>query len=101
MQVKAQMGQGYIDSRNLETQWSANMASAMAYQNYMNVTNFMNINTSPQSSMESMDHNNEGMSIYEIQSKNDHDYDHGFYKKRLSDSDLGELQDLAVRMMRN
>ncbi|XP_071721278.1 LOB domain-containing protein 16-like [Rutidosis leptorrhynchoides] len=102
MQVKAQMGQKYMDSRNHETKWAQNMAGAMAYQNYINTANFMNINTSPQSSMESMDHiSNEGISIQEIQSKNDHDYDPGFYKKRLSESDLGELQELAVKMMRN
>ncbi|XP_024975887.1 LOB domain-containing protein 16-like [Cynara cardunculus var. scolymus] len=116
MQVKAQMAaQGYMDSRNLENQWSANMAAgAMAYQDYMNGTgNFMNCNISPQSSMESIDHNNEGnMGMQEIQSRDDdHHHDHGFSfqpaaavysnKKRLSDSDLGELQELAVRMMRN
>ncbi|XP_071690455.1 LOB domain-containing protein 16-like [Rutidosis leptorrhynchoides] len=101
MQVKAQMGQGYMNSRNLESQWAQNMAGAMVYQNYMNAANFMNINTSPQSSMESMDNINERMSIHEIRSRNDHGYDHGFYKKRLSESDLGELEELAVKMMRN
>ncbi|PWA74696.1 LOB domain-containing protein [Artemisia annua] len=96
MQVKTQLAaQGYTDSRNLENQWSTNMA----YPNYMNAANFMNFNTSPQSSMESVDHSNEGMAIHEIQSRNDHD--HGFYQKTLSESDLGELQELAVRMMRN
>nr|XP_043611092.1 LOB domain-containing protein 16-like [Erigeron canadensis] len=99
MQVKAQMGQSYMDSRNVETQWStSNMDGAMAYQNYMNATNnFKNIiNTSPQSSMESINYTNEGPSI---QSQNDHNYE--LYKRRLSESDFDELQELAVRMMRN
>ncbi|KAI3742649.1 hypothetical protein L1987_60341 [Smallanthus sonchifolius] len=99
MQARAQMAQGCRDSRNIEGQWTANMAGAMSYQNYMNA-NFMNFNTSPQSSMESIDHSNEGMAIHEIQSRNYHDDDHGFFKKRLSESDLGELQELAERMMR-
>lgn len=102
MQVKAQMSQlGCMDSRNHETQWSTNMTNAMVYQNHMNASNFMNFNTSPQSSMESIDHNNEGMAIHEIQSRNDLNLDHGFFKKRLTESDLGELEELAVRMMRN
>nr|GEY27792.1 hypothetical protein [Tanacetum cinerariifolium] len=96
MKVKTQLAsQGYMDSRNLENQWPTNMA----YQNYTNAANFLNFNTSPQSSMESVDHSNEGMAIHEIQSRIDHG--HGFYKKTLSEIDLGELQELAVRMMRN
>lgn len=98
MQVKAQMAQGYLDSRNLET---PSMAGAMPYQNYINAANFTNFNTSPQSSMESIDHNYEGVGIQEIQSRNGFNNDHGLYNKRLSESDLGELQELAVRMMRN
>ncbi|KAI3668039.1 hypothetical protein L6452_43112 [Arctium lappa] len=111
MQVKAQMAaQGYyMESRNLENQWSANMAAgAMAYQNYMNINgaNYMNCNNiSPQSSMESIDHNHNE----EIQSRDDHDHGFSFQpavyssnKKRISESDdLSELQELAVRMMRN
>ncbi|KAI3676452.1 hypothetical protein L1987_86061 [Smallanthus sonchifolius] len=90
MQARAQMAPG-----------SSNMAGAIAYQNYMNAANFMNFNTSPQSSMESINQSNDGMAIHEIQSRNFHDDDHEFFKKRLSESDLGELQELAVRMMRN
>ncbi|XP_076945972.1 LOB domain-containing protein 16-like [Bidens hawaiensis] len=89
IQARAQLAQECRDSRiNTETQWSPNMS----YQNYMNAANFMNFNTSPQSSMDSVDHSNEGMPIH---------YDHGLFEKRLSESDLGELQELAVRMMRN
>ncbi|KAI3787814.1 hypothetical protein L2E82_00262 [Cichorium intybus] len=98
MQVKAQMAQGYVDSRNLET---PSVAGSMPYQNYTSAANFMNFNTSPQSSMESINHNYEGVGIQEIQSRNGFDHDQGFYSKRLSECDLGELQELAVRMMRN
>ncbi|KAI3829747.1 hypothetical protein L1987_03879 [Smallanthus sonchifolius] len=102
MQVRTQMAQGYMDSRiNLGSQRSENMAEVMSYdQNYMNAANYMNFNTSPQSLMERIDHSNEGTSVHEIQSRNYHD-DHVFFKNRISESDLGELQELAVRMMRN
>ncbi|KAK1426783.1 hypothetical protein QVD17_15463 [Tagetes erecta] len=93
IEVRAQMAQGCKDSRNIESQWSANMMSSC--QNYMNAANFK---TSPQSSMESsIIHGNEG-----LMARNYHDDEqYGFSKKRLSESDLGELQELAVRMMRN
>ncbi|KAJ0871060.1 putative transcription factor AS2-LOB family [Helianthus annuus] len=61
LQARAQVAQSCRDSRNTKSQWSANMAGAMSYQDYMNATNFMNCNTSPQSSMDSIDHINEGM----------------------------------------
>ncbi|PWA49262.1 lateral organ boundaries domain-containing protein [Artemisia annua] len=103
MQIKAQMAQGFFDSRNIETQWPG----SAVYQNYPTFTNIMNGNISPQSSLESIDHNNEGTRDQEKQSRDvDHYHDISFQqvnnnKKRPFPSDLGELQELAVRMMRN
>ncbi|XP_076923091.1 LOB domain-containing protein 16-like [Bidens hawaiensis] len=105
MQVRAQVAQGYMDLRNLGNQQPENMAGAMYYQNYMtNAANNKNFNISPQGLMESwIDHSNEGTSIHESQYRNYHHDgdDHVFFKKRIFESDLGELQELAVRMMRN
>ncbi|KAI3678825.1 hypothetical protein L6452_38128 [Arctium lappa] len=108
MQMKAQIAQGFFYSRNMENQWPGAMASPTAYQNYPNFTTIMNGNISPQSSLESIDHNNEGMGVQEKQSRDDHHYhDISFQqhiynnRKRPFPSDLGELQELAVRMMRN
>ncbi|MFS7975276.1 putative transcription factor AS2-LOB family [Helianthus anomalus] len=106
MQMKAQMVQGLYNSRNIETQWSG----SEVYQNYPPFTDFINGNISPQSSLESIDHNNEGIGVQQKQNRDDHDHDHYHYhdisyqqfcKKRPFPSDLGELQELAVRMMRN
>ncbi|KAK9047971.1 hypothetical protein SSX86_033067 [Deinandra increscens subsp. villosa] len=102
MQMKAQMVQGYYNSRNIETQWP----ESAVYQNYPTFANLINENISPQSSLESVDHNNDqGIGAQEKQTRDD---DHfrdvsfqQFYKKRPFPSDLGELQELAVRMMRN
>ncbi|KAD3338357.1 hypothetical protein R6Q59_026994 [Mikania micrantha] len=103
MQARANLAQKYMDSRNLESQRSEHMAGVMPYQNHMNAENCMNLNTSPQTLMEWVDQSKEGTSIQEIQGRNydDEDDDHLFFKKRISESDLGELQELAVRMMRN
>uniref|UniRef100_A0A5B7B908 Putative Lateral organ boundaries-domain 16 n=1 Tax=Davidia involucrata TaxID=16924 RepID=A0A5B7B908_DAVIN len=97
MQVKAQMTQNLIDSGNVENQWAGNMGaggmqSFPAYQSYMN-------SVSPQSSLESID----GMGMQEIQSRSDELslIQPAYSKKRLSQNDLGELQALALRMMRN
>ncbi|KAI3749497.1 hypothetical protein L2E82_20110 [Cichorium intybus] len=104
MQMKAQISQGIFDPRNIETQWPG---TAM-YQNYPNFAGIMNgnISLSPESSLESLDHNNEGMAVQERQSREDHYNDISFQqiysnKKRPFPSELGELQELAVRMMRN
>jgi len=56
---------------------------------------------SPQSSLESIDHSsiNDGMSMQDIQSREDfqiHAKERGY-----NSNDLGELQELALRMMRN
>ncbi|KAK1412610.1 hypothetical protein QVD17_33995 [Tagetes erecta] len=103
MQMKAQM---VYNPRNIETtQWP----EFTAYQNYhpTNFGNFIiNENISPQSSLESINRNNEVIGVQEIKQTRDDDHFHDisfqqFYKKRPLQSDLGELQELAVRMMRN
>lgn len=76
MQARAEMEQRCIDSRNLESQRSEHMDGMMSHQNYMN------FNTSPQSLMEWVDHNNEGTSTHEIQSGKYHGDD-------ISESDPG------------
>ncbi|KAJ9564832.1 hypothetical protein OSB04_000798 [Centaurea solstitialis] len=111
MQTKAQIAQGFYDSRNIENQWPGSMAASTAYQNYPNFATIMNGNLSPQSSLESIDHSNDEMGVQDQkQSRDDHRYgghDISFQhiynnnKKRPFPSDLGELQELAVRMMRN
>ncbi|XP_071741278.1 LOB domain-containing protein 16-like [Rutidosis leptorrhynchoides] len=110
MQMKAQMAQGHFDLRNVETtQWSS---GSVMYQNYPSFANIMNGNISPQSSLESVDHhnNNEEMVVQSSRDNDDHNHNyHDIYfhqqiynnKKRPFPSDLGELQELAVRMMRN
>nr|XP_043637719.1 LOB domain-containing protein 16-like [Erigeron canadensis] len=114
MQMRAQMAQGFFDSKNIETPW----AGSAVYQNYPTFTNVMNGNISPQSSLESIDHNNEGMGVQEKQQNintDDDEHDHQQYnnidlsfqqiynnkKRPFPSDDLGELQELAVRMMRN
>lgn len=100
--MKAQMAQGFYNSRNIETQWP----ESEVYQTYPPFTDLINGNISPQSSLESIDHNNEGIGVQEKQNRDDdHYHDISFQqvcKKRPFPSDqLSELQELAVRMMRN
>ncbi|KAA8550775.1 hypothetical protein F0562_002459 [Nyssa sinensis] len=98
MQVKAQLAQNLTDSRNVENQWPANMAAGMQTFPAYNPT-YMN-SISPQSSLESVDHNIDGLGMQEIRSRAEPSFQR-FSKKRPSQNDLGELQELALRMMRN
>ncbi|KAL5796558.1 hypothetical protein ACOSQ2_001378 [Xanthoceras sorbifolium] len=104
MQMKAQLGQNMMDSRNAENQWAGNNSGGgvASYPTYNTPTNYMNP-ISPQSSLESADHSNyDGMNMHEIDSREDLSFQPGFYKKRpYNTTDLGELQALALRMMRN
>ncbi|XP_030935878.1 LOB domain-containing protein 16-like [Quercus lobata] len=98
LQVKAQMAQSLIDSRNIENQWPGNNVAGVpmvpTYPTYMNPI-------SPQSSLESIDHSNDGMYMQEIQSCREDCSVQPCSKKRPYGNDLGELQALALRMMRN
>ncbi|KDP21329.1 hypothetical protein JCGZ_21800 [Jatropha curcas] len=111
MQVKAQLAQNMADtSRNnsMENQWQGNVYGIpSSCPNYSNHNNYMNP-ISPQSSLESIDqniNNNDGiMSMQDFQSMSREDQFafQSFAKKRPHNAtDLGELQALALRMMRN
>ncbi|KAF5930483.1 hypothetical protein HYC85_031356 [Camellia sinensis] len=98
MQVKSQLAQNVIDSRNAESQWPGNnMVGMPAFQTYPNC---MNSSISAQSSLESIVHGIDGMGMQEIQSRDELSFQ-PYSKKRPSQTDLGELQALALRMMRN
>lgn len=109
MQVKAQLAHNMIDSRNVESnnQWQVNFSGAPSYSNFPNFA--MNLNSHSQSSsLESMDQNNSSDGVggmQEIQSCRDefaYQMPAASAKKRaVSLNELGELQELALRMMRN
>lgn len=109
MQVKAQLAHDMMDTRSIENhhQWQGNCTITgvpsfpSSYPgNYANPI-------SPQSSLESADcHNNDGMNnMQEIESRSDEfsfqGYPHNYRKRPYNNTDLGELQALALRMMRN
>ncbi|XP_041003227.1 LOB domain-containing protein 16 [Juglans microcarpa x Juglans regia] len=95
MQVKAQLAQSVIDPRRIENQCPGNGVPVVPnYPIYMN-------HISPQSSLESIDHSNDGMNMQEIQSREDCSFQPYSKKRPYNNHDLGELQELALRMMRN
>jgi len=88
MQVKAQLAQNLMENNN--QQWGGNQSVAgEAMNHHPFCPTYMNP-ISPQSSLESIDHSsmNDGMSMQDIQSRD-------------KNNELGELQELALRMMRN
>ncbi|KAM3326145.1 LOB domain-containing protein 16 [Capsicum chacoense] len=121
MQAKTQLAQSLLNnSRNSENsypQWSNDIASSVGLMgssfptnNNNNPTYTMNSNSSPQSSLESLDHYSDGMNnnnnVQEIQSRDQMFYHQGAYsssssRKRPSQTELGELQALALRMMKS
>ncbi|XP_059318724.1 LOB domain-containing protein 16-like [Lycium ferocissimum] len=117
MQVKGQLAQSLLNSlRNSENsypQWPNNMApstglmaSSFPPNNNNNPTYTVNSNSSPQSSLESLDHYNDGINnVQEIQSRDQVFYHQAYSsstgRKRPSQTELGELQALALRMMKN
>ncbi|XVF80934.1 hypothetical protein PTKIN_Ptkin15bG0115400 [Pterospermum kingtungense] len=102
MQVKAQLAQNAMNnSHNIDGQWQGNFSGVpnsmpSTYPSYMNPI-------SPQSSLESVELNSaDNMNMHEIQSRSEEFSFQGYPKKRSNNStDLGELQALALRMMRN
>ncbi|GAB4830506.1 hypothetical protein Ancab_020217 [Ancistrocladus abbreviatus] len=104
MQLKAQLATNLMDSRSLENnKWMGNcnfpgIQTAPNYQpNYLNPI-------SPQSSLESIDQPNDVMTIQDNQSRSEKFllYQQPCSRKRPnSDSDIGELQELALMMMKH
>ncbi|KAJ8899379.1 hypothetical protein K2173_018353 [Erythroxylum novogranatense] len=99
MQLKAQLAQNLLDSSRstVENQWQGNapgMSSFHGYPSYMNPI-------SPQSSMESAEHSSEGLNCQDhIRSREGFAFE-SCAKKRSYNPELGELQALALRMMKN
>lgn len=103
MQAKAQLAhQSLVDSRNLESsQWPAAGNNVHGVTNFPSYPSYMNP-ISPQSSLDSIDHNSDiAMNMQEIQSSGSEFSYQACSKKRPYNGDLGELQALALRMMRN
>ncbi|GFP99595.1 LOB domain-containing protein 16 [Phtheirospermum japonicum] len=122
MQVKSQLAQSLMidqSSRNAENhQWSSpgtiapgfmgSPSPIFPFPNYYNNNNYMNhSNISPQSSLDSINehHNDHGINngMQEIQSRDEYPSatcpNHS--KKRPSQTDMSELQALALRMMKD
>ncbi|XAR58630.1 hypothetical protein NMG60_11014105 [Bertholletia excelsa] len=98
-QAKALLAHNLIDSSNVENQWPGSVAEP-PLQGY----NSTNMNYfSPQSSLGSMDPSLDGsMGTQEMQNlEDDQLYLQHYSRKRPSQAELGELQELALRMMRN
>ena len=93
MHLKAQLAN---NTGNLENQWQGNVSGAPSFQNF---PGYMN-SVSPQCSLESIDHNSDGMAMQDIQSRDEFSFQ-TCSRKRPPHNDLGELQELALRMMRN
>ncbi|XP_052170027.1 LOB domain-containing protein 16-like [Diospyros lotus] len=99
MQAKAQLVQSQLmGSRNVESQWPGNMLGLQP--------SFPTAFNPSQSSLESVDQGVDGMAFkQEIQSRSSSDHHElsflNYAKKRPSQTELGELQELALRMMRN
>ncbi|XP_039031368.1 LOB domain-containing protein 16-like [Hibiscus syriacus] len=96
MQVKTQLAQNAMNSHHMENQWQGNLCGIVpSFTSYP--TTYVNP-ISPQSSLESVELNSgDAMKTQEIQSREE------FHplRKRPYNNDLGELQALALRMMRN
>ncbi|KAG9441462.1 hypothetical protein H6P81_017316 [Aristolochia fimbriata] len=93
MQVKAQLAHTLADSRMLESQsqWAGSAMGPQQYQSYPYMHSM-----SPQSSLDSVDN-----SVMVAQDTVPFREEIPQCKRRSSHNDLGELQALAVRMMRN
>ncbi|RDY02952.1 Poly [ADP-ribose] polymerase 1, partial [Mucuna pruriens] len=104
MQVKAQLSQNLMESRNIENhQWPGNNNSVAGQAiSHPFCPTYMNP-ISPQSSLESIDHSsiNDGMGMQDIQSREDFPFQASSKERSYNNNDLGELQELALRMMRN
>ncbi|XP_027368069.1 LOB domain-containing protein 16-like [Abrus precatorius] len=96
--MKAQLAQNLMESRNLENQWSGNVVGQQ-FNPFCPIS--MNP-ISPLSSLDSIDYSKirDCMSTHDVQRKEDFSFQ-ACSKKISYDNDLGELQELALRMMGN
>lgn len=115
MQAKAQLAQTLMDSGgNMEIQWTGNFNNNLfnGIPNNYQTQIMNNPAVSPQSSLESAANNDEALlfinnqnHLHESQSRSPEEsqFLQPFPRKKLpsSHADLGELQALALRMMRN
>ncbi|KAH9729440.1 LOB domain-containing protein 16 [Citrus sinensis] len=109
MQVKAQLAHNMMDTRSIENhhQWQGNCTITGVPSFPSSYPGHYANPISPQSSLESAYcHNNDGMNnMQEIESRSDEfsfqGYPHNYRKRPYNNTDLGELQALALRMMRN
>ncbi|TKY52721.1 LOB domain-containing protein 16 [Spatholobus suberectus] len=96
MQMKAQLDQNLMESRNLENHWSENVGQP--FNPFC--TTSMNNPISPKSSLDSIDYSIINNGMQDVQSREDLSFQ-ACSKKKSYNNDLGELQELALRMMRN
>lgn len=102
MQVKAQLAhQNLMDSKNMENQWQGNVNGVTNFPSYSSYMNPI----SPQSSLDSIDHSSSDAMNYMQETQNCSREEFSFQgcsmKRAYNSTDLGELQALALRMMRN
>lgn len=95
MQVRAQLAHGLVDSRCLESHWPG---TAVGGSGHMSCPTYMH-SAASQSSLDSMDYGNDRIVMQDKQSREL--AFQGCCKKGLTQSELGELQALALRMTRN
>ncbi|BAT95503.1 hypothetical protein LR48_Vigan1086s000300 [Vigna angularis] len=98
VEMKALLDQNQMVYRNMENHWSENVGQAF---NPFRPTS-MNNPISPQSSLDSIDYSsniNDGMSMQDAQNGDDFSFQACSWKRSHS-NDLGELQELALRIMR-
>ncbi|GMH30831.1 hypothetical protein Nepgr_032674 [Nepenthes gracilis] len=101
MQVKAQLASNLTDPRSLDNQWMGNccLPGSQTAENYQ--PNRLNP-ISPQSSLESIDQPNDGgTAMPDFHSTDDFLFVNQPCIRKRPSNDLGELQELALSMMRN
>lgn len=106
MQVKAQLAQN-MDHHHHHNQWSSNnicgLSSSSVNQTYPTANNDYDPISSPQSSLEYVNHSSDSPLNMMSQTREEFCFQ-GLSKKTMTtpcNTDLGELQALALRMMRN
>ncbi|KAL6208715.1 hypothetical protein ACLB2K_019661 [Fragaria x ananassa] len=103
MQVKAQVAhQNLMDTRTIESQWQGNVNGVTNFPSYPSYMNPI----SPQSSLDSIDHSsNDTMNYMQETQSSSRSEEFPFQacskKRAYNSTELGELQELALRMMRN